>query len=335
MNIRNRLYLALMGIFFVVLFGSIGYYTITGGNHPFLNCIYMTVITLTGVGYGEIVPVTGNPFAEIFTIITIIFGMGVILYGISTLTAWIIEGELTGLLRKNKMLKRIGKLEGHHIVCGGGETGRPLIEELIKNQENVVLIESDMKKIEQCIEKSDLLYIHGDATDDGNLELAGIQKASGIIICLPSDKDNLYITMTARMLNSRLRIISRVTHQHIEPKLKKAGANRVVSPNVIGALRMASEMIRPTVVDFLDAMLRSKQGNLRIHQITISNQSTLIGKKISESGIKNRYGLLVLGAKKKDGELEFNPAPERVLQEGMALIVMGEVDRIVKARQAL
>ncbi len=294
----------------------------------------MTVVSLTTVGYGEIIEITGNIPAQIFTMILITFGMGIILYSISTLTAIIIEGELTGILRKKKMIKQIQKLKNHIIVCGGGETGRPVLVELAKNKEFFVLIEKDEENIERCKSIENLLYIQGDATEDENLMTAGIKNASGIIVALPSDKDNLYVTMTARMLNKEIRIVSKMIDQNLAPKLKMAGANRVVSPNTIGALRMASEMIRPTVVDFLDSMLRSNRGNLRIHQITVSEDSGLIEKNIRESGINDKYGLLVLATKHKNKEIEFNPSPDQILTKGMTLIVMGEVDNIAKARKA-
>ena len=293
----------------------------------------MTVISLTTVGYGEVTAVTGNLAAEIFTMILITFGMGVILYGISTLTAIIIEGELSGMLRKKKMEKEISKLKNHYIVCGGGETGRPVIAELIKNGEQVVLIEMDEEIIERCKEIGDLLYIKGDAADDARLTAAGIDKASGVIVTLSSDKDNLFTTMSARMLNSRVRIISRVISKNLEPKMRRAGANKVVSPNYIGALRMASEMIRPAAVDFLDSMLRSSRGNLRIHQINVSEQSQLVGKTILDGGLKQDHELLVLGVRHLNREMEFNPSPQLVLEKGMTLIVMGEVGNITKVRQ--
>jgi voltage-gated potassium channel len=277
--------------------------------------------------------VTGNVAAEIFTMILITFGMGIILYGISTLTAIIIEGELSGMLRKKKMEKDISKLSDHYIVCGGGETGRPVIAELIKNREPVVLVEKDEEIIERCKEIGDLLYIKGDAADDANLAAAGIDKAAGIIVTLSSDKDNLFTTMSARMLNSRVRIISRVISKTLEPKMRRAGANSVVSPNYIGALRMASEMIRPAAVDFLDSMLRSSRGNLRIHQINVSDQSPLVGKTLMEGGLKQDFELLVLGVRHRNREMAFNPSPQLVLEKGMTLIVMGEVANIAKVRQ--
>ena len=217
--------------------------------------------------------------------------MGIILYGISTLTAIMIEGELSGILRKNKMENRIKKLHNHYIVCGGGETGRHVLGELVKNKEKVVLIEHLDDNIEKSRHIEGLLYIKGDATDDHNLILAGIDKAAGIVICLPSDKDTLYVTMTARMLNGNIRIISRMVDQSLQPKLIKAGADSTVSPNFIGGLRMASEMLRPAVVDFLDSMLRSSQGNIRISQLNVSNNSQVIGKKISELGLADKISI--------------------------------------------
>jgi len=327
----------LAAIFIVVIVGSTGYYIMFGGKPKYMDCLYMTVISITSVGYGEVLGIIGNIPAQIFTMLLITFGMGVILYGISTLTALIVEGELSGILRRKKMDKQIQKLNNHYIVCGGGETGRHVLDELVKNREPVVLIEHDEENIERAkarVMEENLLYIKGDATDDQNLVAAGIERASGIIISLPSDKDTLYVTISSRMLNRKIRIISKMVDQELELKLKTAGANNVVSPNYIGGLRMASEMIRPAVVDFLDSMLRSSRGNLRINQIVVTANSNNAGKSIMESGLKDKFGLLVLGAKLPAQEIEFNPDPSMILKAGMALIVMGEVDNIAKAKKA-
>jgi len=334
MNIRRRLYFLLILISVVILSGSTGYYIIFDGKPRFLDCIYMTVVSLTTVGYNEVVPVTGNDAAEIFTMMLITFGMGVILYGISSLTALFLEGHLSGILRKKRMAKQIDKLKDHFIVCGGGETGSGVITELCQNKETAVLIEQDPERIERCKEICDLFYIQGDATDDENLIAAGIERAAGIVITLPSDKDSLYVTMTARMLYPSIRIVSRITNPQLKPKLTKAGADAVVCPNAIGALRMASEMIRPTAVDFLDRMLRSSRGNLRIHELTVSENSKLNRKEIRECGLKERYGLLVLGTKTGGSEIEFNPPDTQVLTGGTTLIVMGSVGEIARAQNA-
>ena len=334
MTIRKRLYFLLVLIFMVIMAGSTGYYIIFNGEPEFLDCMYMTVVSLTTVGYGEVIEVTGNDTAQVFTMILITFGMGIILYGISSLTALLLEGELSGIFRKKKMAKQIDKLADHYIVCGGGETGSGVIAELCKNNEVAVLIEENTERIERCKEICELLYIQGDASEDENLIAAGIERAAGIVISLPSDKDTLYITMAARMLNPSIRIISRMTNQHLKLKLVKAGADAVVCPNAIGALRMASEMIRPTAVDFLDRMLRSSRGDLRIHELTVSENSKFNEKEIGDSGLEERYGLLVLGAKTQGKEIEFNPPPNQKLGTGTTLIVMGAVGQIAKAKDA-
>lgn len=333
MEIKRRLIYILVAIFCVIGAGSFGYYFIFKAHHGFMTCLYMTVISLTTVGYGEVIQITGNVPAEIFTMILITFGMGIILYGISTLTAIIIEGELSGILRKKRMEKRIQKLKDHYIVCGGGQTGRPVLAELILSGESVVLIEQSQEIIERCkTHWDDLLYVLGDAADDANLKAAGIENAKGIIVSLASDKDNLFTTMSARMLNSRIRIISRTTDTALEAKMRRAGANGIVSPNYIGALRMASEMIRPAAVDFLDSMLRSSRGNLRIHEISIAENSPLRGKNIVDAGFKQKFDLLVLGVRNNLKEIEFNPDPTRMLASGETLIVMGDVENITRVR---
>ncbi|HHE74271.1 MAG: potassium channel protein [Deltaproteobacteria bacterium] len=333
MEIKRRLFYIMFTIFCVILVGSFGYYFIYETQHSFMTCLYMTVVSLTTVGYGEVLEVTGNVPAEIFTMILITFGMGIILYGISTSTAIIIEGELSGVLRKKRMEKKIQKLKDHYIVCGGGQTGRPVLAELILNGEPVVLIEQSEEIIERCKNLwEDLLYVMGDASDDANLKAAGIENAKGVIVSLASDKDNLFTTMSARMLNSRIRIISRVIDTALEAKMRRAGANSIVSPNYIGALRMASEMIRPAAVDFLDSMLRSSRGNLRIHEISIVDKSPLVDKNIIDAGLKQKFDLLVLGIRNNNKEIEFNPDPARILASGETLIVMGEVESITRVR---
>lgn len=333
MEIKRRLIYILFAIFGVIMAGSFGYYFVFKSQYSFMTCLYMTVISLTTVGYGEVIGVTGNVTAEIFTMILITFGMGIILYGISTLTAIIIEGQLSGILRKKRMEKKIQKLKEHYIICGGGQTGRPVLAELLLNREPVVLIEQNEEVIERCKAIwDDLLYIMGDASDDANLKAAGIENAKGIIVSLASDKDNLFTTMSARMLNSRIRIVSRTTDAALEAKMRRAGANAIVSPNYIGALRMASEMIRPAAVDFLDSMLRSSRGSLRIHEISIAEQSPLLEKNIMDAGLKQEFDLLVLGIKNNNKQIEFNPDSKRVLASGETLIVMGEIENITRVR---
>ncbi|MEW5735122.1 MAG: potassium channel protein [Thermodesulfobacteriota bacterium] len=336
MSISNRLRLLLIIITLVILAGSAAYYVLGDGDPSFLTCIYMTVVSLTSVGYGEIVPVTGNAKAMIFTTLFLIFGLGVITYAISTMTALIVEGEVSGLIRRRSMEKRIAKMSRHFIVCGSGQTGRHVLEELVKNKEDVVLVEADTRNIEQTRALvGDIPYIEGDATEDKNLLLAGIKEAAGVVVALPSDKDTLYVTMSARMLNPKVRIISRMTDLAIESKLRKAGADSVVSPNFIGGLRMASELIRPTAVSFLDRMLRTSQKTLRVHEIVIKEHSPLCHKAIKDCHLKQDYDLMILGVQVPGTtEITFNPPPDLVLNPGATLVVMGDVEKISELRKA-
>ena len=331
----------------VVVLGSLGYYALFQGQESFLKCVYMTVISLTTVGYGEVIDVSSRPLAIIYTMVLIISGMGILVYAASSLTAFIVEGQFTGLLRRKRMQNQINKLSGHCIVCGAGETGLRVVEELLKNLNRVVAVDVDPQRLSLLETVADaaehrghgdgggLFFLNGDATDDQVLDNAGITKASGLVAALPSDKENLYITMSARMLNPTLRIVSKYVDIGIEPKLRKAGANSVVSPTLIGGLRIASEMIRPSAVDFLDKMIRSARGTLRIEEIAVREDSKLAGKKLGEYDLPKKYDLMVLALERTRGAtMEFNPDPETSLEPGMILVVMGEVRDIKRARQS-
>lgn len=225
------------------------------------------------------------------------------------------------------MNKKIGRLTGHIILLGGAETGRALAEELITCGEEVVIIGQACELKSGRPHDRTLLHIEGDPTDDTNLEKAGILKAKGVVIALAQDRDTLYATMTARMMNKDLRIIAQAKEPKMEAKLRMAGANSIVSPTAIGALRMASEMIRPAAVDFLDQMLRSEKGPLRIHELPVGKGSLLAGKRISEIDLQAKHDILVLGLKDEASTI-FNPKTETRLTTGMTLVVMGNIDEI-------
>ncbi len=325
--IQKRLTTFLLVILLVVAIGTLGYYLLFQGQARFIDCLYMTVISITSVGYGEVLNVSSSIPAQIFTMGLITFGMGFILYAISSITALLIEGELSGVRRRRRMNKKIDRLTGHIILVGGGETGRPLADELIISGEEVVIIEQEPERLAMCLEGRHLLHIKGDPTDDASLEKAGILSAKGVVIALPQDKDTLYVTMTARMMNKSLRIVAQVSDPKIEPKLRMAGADSIVAPNTIGALRMASEMIRPAAVDFLDQMLRSEKGPLRIHELPIVDGSPLSGKRLCQTDLRQEYDLLVLGLKDEES-ITFNPKANTTLTTGMTLVVMGKIDEI-------
>jgi voltage-gated potassium channel len=320
----------------------IGYKVIGGPSVSLLDAMYMVVITLSGVGYTEIVDTGNNHALRIFNIFIVLTGAGVAVYVFSVLTAFLVEGELRQLFRRSRMKKQISELKSHFIVCGFGETGRHVVDELLKTQTSHVVVDISQEAITRAQEShhdtyNHMLYIVGDATDEKVLAQAGIDTAAGLISVLPSDKDNLVVTVVVRQRNSAIRIVGRCTHLAYAERMQKAGANATVSPNHIGGLRMASEMLRPTVVGFLDMMLQQKSRTLRVEEIALGGQSPWIGNMISELSLGDRFDLLPL-ALKHPGDagqgLLFNPPATTRLAAGSILIVMGDADKVASARSA-
>ena len=340
MTTRKRLTLACCLLLAVGTVAVIGYRVIGGPSVRLLDAIYMAVITLSGVGYGEIVDSSHNPALRIFNIFVVLIGVGIAVYVFSVLTAFLVEGELRHLFRRSRMRKQIADLKQHYIVCGFGETGRHVVDELEKTHTPYVVVESSNEAITRAQESHhddyhDMLYVIGDATDEKVLLQAGLDMAAGLISALPSDKDNLVITVVVRQRNHAIRIVSRCTHLSYSDRMLKAGANSTVSPNHIGGLRMASEVLRPHVVSFLDLMLQEKSRTLRIDEIAPGEQSTWLGQRISELNLGDRYNLLVLAVKNPSEagpELVFNPPGTTTLAVNAVVIVMGDEDNVNRAR---
>jgi voltage-gated potassium channel len=336
-ELYQRLSRAFVLLMIVLGLGTLGLFAMGGGKWTLEECLYMTVITLSTVGYGEVVPVSDVPHARIFLIFLILFGMGVILYFASAVVAIFVEGDLRQLWRKRSMQKKIEKLSSHVIVCGAGTTGGHVMKEMSATRTPFVVIERDESKIERFRKRNknlgELLFIVGDATEQNLLLDAGIERARGIIVALPDDKDCLIVTVTARQMRRDLRVVSKAHEPEYVRRIRQAGANAVVSPNQIGGMRLSSEMIRPTVVQFLDLMLRDKEKNLRIEQIEIDGKSTIVGKKLAESHIRRDTNLLVIAAQNSlTGEYVYNPGPEFVVDKGTVLIVLGSTDDVIKIR---
>lgn len=316
-------------VVFISLMGVCGYIWIEGWS--LLDAVYMTVITLATIGYGETRPL--SPEGRIFTIFLILTGLGIIGYGLSIFAAFIVEGQLGRLIKRRRMEQRLRELSGHYIICGAGETGRCIAEEFNKTQQPFVVIEKRRDSIEK-INSKNLCYILGDATRDAVLQQAGIERACGLISTLDSDRDNLFVVLTARSLNSGLRIVSRVVEAESERKLITAGANSVVSPNRIGGLRMASVMLRPTVVSFLDVMMRREDLTLRIEEVALLPSSSLVGKTLAQSEIRAKTGLIVIAIlKQPEHSYIYNPVFSTMLEAGDILIVMGDTSQINRLRE--
>ncbi len=318
--------------------GTLGFWLLRGGQSSFGDCLYMSVITLSTVGYGEVIPMTTA--TRFFASVLILFGMGSLIYFGSTVVAFWIELDVRQVRRRKRMEKTISNLNDHVVVCGVGTTGNHVIRELISNKTPFVLIDNNKERIEE-LEKSlggdsqTLLHICGDATEDRVLEEAGLKRAHGLVAALPSDKDNLYIILSARQANPNLRIIARATEKDATSKMKHAGADRIVSPNLIGGLRMASEMIRPQVVEFLDIMMRDMDQKTRIEQVVLPESSPLVGKRLKETNIRRATDVLVIAVRNKAGKYIYNPGPDTVLSEDSTLIVLGSIESVIRLRNSV
>jgi voltage-gated potassium channel len=324
---RNALQLLVL-LAFILLAGTLGYHFIEGW--PLIDAIYMTVITLATVGYGETHPLSVP--GRIFTMFMILGGMGIILYGVGELTAFVVEGGMTGVLRRNKMMKQIRKLSNHYIVCGTGNNGHYVIEELIRTRRKVVVVEKDRHKVNELMDRG-IPAIEGDAASDDVLKAAGIDRAAGLVTTLPEDKDNLFVVITARGLNDNIRIIAKIDDVGVREKFIRSGASSAVSASAIGGLRMASEMIRPDTVTFLDAMLRDNS-TLRVEDIHVGASSQYVGKEIKECDVLHSHRTLVV-AKKHGAEFEFNPEGTHRLVAGDTLVVIATPQNLEQVKKKL
>ena len=336
MNIRRRLQLAVVLSLAMLTVSVTGYRLLGGPSVSFLNALYMAVITLAGVGYGEIVDTAHNPALRVFNMLVVFFGVAIMVYVFSVVTAFLVEGELTHIFWRRKMEKKISQLKDHYIVCGLGDTGRYVIDELQKTASAYVVVEQSAEVLQRYREQAgnsrELLSVTGDATDEEVLQAAGLDRAQGLIAALSVDKDNLVITVMVRQKNPGIRIVARCTDLRFIDKLLRAGANSTVSPNRIGGLRLASEVLRPHVVSFLDLMLKEQTRTLRIEEIEIG-PSPWVGQKVGDVELKLRFGLLLLAVKDAGGATYWaNPPENLALRQGTVLIVMGDVVQIRKAR---
>ncbi len=344
---RSRIGSAIKGLFLLLGTGTIGYWTLgqlhehhvlnpplPAGEHWSLSeCLYFTAISLSTVGYGETITSNGSlaGFTDVrmFTVGVLLLGMIATAYFLSSATAFFVEGDLKRVLEKRRMLKQIAALTGHYIICGAGQTGRHIAEEVTRSGKECVIIDTETRPIAELADHGVKVHsIIGEATKDETLIEAGIERAIGLAASLPDDKDNLFLVISARQLNPKLRIVAKAVDMPTRGKLLKAGADGVVASNYIGGMRMASELVRPNVVNFLDQMLRSKEAPVRFAEVVVGacEYATLAAL----DSVK-RAGLPILAIKSPRQEgFTYNPSPESRLGPGTVLVVMGEVDSLKK-----
>ena len=304
----------------VLIAGTIGYWFIGNKAYSFIDTLYMTIITISTIGYGEIVDLTGNAAGRIFTVFIAISGIGVLAYVISNITALVVEGEVTKSFRRKRMEKLAKNSKDHYIVCGLGDFGIHIINELRSTRRAHVLVELNRAVIERYSETwHGEIFIEGDASDNDVLLKAGIQSAKGLFAVTDDDNLNLVISLTAKQLNPHIRVVAQCKEIKNSEKMKTAGADNVVSTSYISGMRMVSEMVRPTVVTFLDIMMRDKNKNLRVEEITVSDSFT--GQELSALDMKRFPDTLLMAIKDQD-DWVYNPRTDYVINHGSTLIVM-------------
>jgi voltage-gated potassium channel len=338
-TLLKRLSTGLLVLAIVMIGGACGYYFIGGGKWKFFDCLYMTVITITTVGYGETLKgMEEIQAARLFTMVLLVFGTGSIVFFASMITAFIVEGDLKQALFSSKIKKRIKRMQGHIVVCGAGSTGRNVIEELLRTDQQVIAVdmnEAELKDINDKFPKAQYSYLVGDATDDDILAQVNLSQAKGLVAALSSDKDNLYLSVAGRQANPGLRIVARCAEiSHVE-KIKRAGADAVVSPNFIGGMRLVSEMVRPAVVGFLDAMLREKRVVVRIEEVALDDGVTKLGTTLRDMRIREKFGMTVLAIRSQKGEYIYNPDANEKLAPGMTLVVLGSPEQVSSLRKEM
>jgi len=316
----------------IILVGIIGFSIIE--EFTLLESFFMTVITISTVGFQEIHPL--SEAGRLFTTFLIISSLGIFGYVVTTVTRFIVDGIFRNYYKDNKVKKRINNLANHVVLCGYGRNGKQAATELAENEEAFVIIEIDEALVEKIREGTKLLYIHGDATQEDILQEARIDKAKALIITLPNDADNLFLVITARQINPELVIISRASNDKSDIKLKRAGANNVIMPDKIGGQRMAKLVTEPDVVEFIEYIMLQRKKDVSLEEISCKNLSSCFAdKSIRELDVRNVSGANIIGLRRQDKSYLINPDPSIKLTANDQLFVLGTVEQIKKLKEII
>ena len=314
----------------IIAFGTSGYYIFE--KMPLFDAFYMTIITISTVGFSEIRPLT--LLGRSITVIIIVLGISAGTYTIGIIVRWFVEGELQKFFGRLRVQKQISELKDHLIICGYGRIGRTICSELQADNIDFVVIDQDLSALTE-IEKEKYLFLEMDATSEEALKTAGIMRARGLVTAVNSDANNVFITLTAKGLRPDIFVLARASEEKNEEKLIKAGATRVVSPYMIGAKRMAQVLKRPTVVDFIDIAMMGSHLGLIMEEAKLSTKSNLIGKNLIDSYLRRDYGVIIVAIKKMSGEMIFNPMPSETLEAGDVIVVIGKKEDLKRMSEVL
>jgi voltage-gated potassium channel len=321
----KKLRIAIGMLFTTLMIGATGYHFLEGFS--FFESLYLTVVTLSTVGYGDYY--ARSTGGMVFTIFLIIVGVGTMFYTVSLIAETIVEGRLRAIMGKGKLKRIIKRMKNHYIICGCGRIGLLICRELAAEKVPFVVIERNPEVI-QKIEDEGFICYHGDSTSDKSLIESGIKHAKGIVCVLPTDAENLYVILTAKELNPDLFVLSRSEEEQSEHRLLRAGANRVISPYKLGGTRMAMAILRPAMLDFIEITARRQSLELRMAEVPVGDGSVVIGKTLEESEIRQNYGLIIVAVKKDSGKMVFNPAASYAIERGDILIALGEDDNVMR-----
>jgi voltage-gated potassium channel len=326
----KRLWYSFFMLMGIITFGTLGYYLLE--DMSLFESFYMTVITISTVGFSEIAPL--SPASRVITIVVIVLGISVGTYTIGIIVRVFVEGELLRFFGRRKVQKIISDLKNHFIICGFGRIGRIVCEELYADNMDFIVIDQNPNTIAD-LESLKYLYLNMDATSEDALLKAGIMTAKGLVTAVSSDADNVFITLTAKGLKPDIFILARASEGKNEDKLLRSGATRVVTPYHIGGRRMAQVLKRPTVVDFIDLATMSNKLGLMIEEVTLKANSRLVGKNLIESYLRRDFGIIIVAIKKLSGDMIFNPMPSEKLEAGDVLVVIGKKEDLKRMNSVI
>ncbi|MBU1054793.1 MAG: potassium channel protein [Proteobacteria bacterium] len=331
MNSTKHLILSVLLTLLVCIIGTVGYMMIEGW--ALFDSIYMTITTISTVGYSEVHKLS-EP-GRVFTALLIFFGVGFCFYMAGAMVQFMVEGRIRAILGRRRLEKKISKLKNHYIICGYGRIGKVLCSNLmIKKNFDLVVVESE-KDLIPVMEEDRVLFLSRDAIEENTLIKAGIKTAKGLVAVLASDADNVFLVLTARQLNPDLYITARATRNEAKSKLIAAGANTVVSPYELGAISMSQRILRPAVTNFLELAYNEQGNDIRMEEIPVSASSKIINIMLKDSGIRQKYNLIIIAIKKHDGSMTFNPSSETRIQAGDTVIVVGQDENLQKLEKVL
>lgn len=321
---RFRLRYALYAVLAAVALGTVGFRLLEGWS--LADSTYVTIQTLTTVGYGDITPQTaaGRFFASVFMFV----GVGAVLYILTSTVQTIVQSEMIATFGTRRRQREMSKLQDHFIICGAGRVGSRLIRELQRSHIAFAVIEKDAQKVAHLVERGAPVLV-GDATLEELLREAGVERARGLAACLPDDADNVYVVLIARDLNEKLHIVARAVEEQAELKLYKAGANRVVAPTITGSHRMAQALTKPAVADFLDS-ITAENLDLSLEQIEISHGSVYAGHKLRYTNILSELNVIVVAVNRRNGQRMFNPTGDAIIDAGDTVIAIGQAEALMR-----